>query len=161
MLHLVVCMFGNVIVNTSTAVIIHFLCFKCTIISNKSAAFQSLLLDAMNVANEYIIIFIPYLGISPDNIVSMTPIQYFILTLASKVLYCIGIMAISQVFCKRQRNTQHISAGLMTISIFTVVIILLIIKVNTTSNLLSVVCFMLIIMNIIVFAINQKQKKQN
>lgn len=155
--HLAVCMFGNVLINTFTVIIIHFICFKlCYHISNKSAAFQSVLLDAMNAASEYIIIFIPYLGILPDNVVSMTPAQSFILTLASKVLYLIGIMIISHVFCNKQKNVQSTSIGLLSIPILTVIIILLMIKVNTTSNLLSLVCLILIIMNIIVFAINQK-----
>lgn len=156
-LHLCVCMFGNVFINTFTAVVIHFLCFKlCYHISNKSAAFQSVLLDAMNAASEYIIIFLPYLGISPSNGVLMTPTQSFILTLASRALYLIGIMIISRIFCKKQKNIQITSLGLLSIPVFTVIIILLIIKVNTTSNLLSLACFILMVMNIIVFTTNQK-----
>lgn len=156
-LHLAVCMFGNVIVNTLSAIIIHFICFKlCYHIGNKSAVFQSVLLDAMNVTSEYIIIFIPYLGILPNDVVSMTPIQSFILTLASRIIYLIGIMIISRLFCNKQNKVQYISTGLLSIPVFTVIIIMLMIKVNTTSNLLSLVCLILIIMNIIVFAINQK-----
>lgn len=156
-LHLGVCMFGNVFVNAFTAIIIHIVSFKlCYHISNKNAVFQSVLLDVINVASECIIIFIPRLGISPNNVVSMTSSQSFILTLASRILYLIGIMIISRVFCKKQKNLQHISTGLLVIPIFTVIIVLLMIKVNTTSNLLSLICLILIIINIIVFVTNQK-----
>lgn len=156
-LHLVVCMFGNVLANTITVIIIHIVCFKsCYHISNKGAVFQSVLLDAMNAASEYIIIFIPYIGIIPDHTITMTSSQSLILTFASKLLYLIGIMIISHVFCKKQKNVQATSLGLLSIPILTVIIIMLVMKVNTTSHLLSLVCFILIIMNIIIFAINQK-----
>lgn len=156
-LHLTVCMFGNVIANTITAVIIHFVCFKlCYYISNKSAAFQSVLLDAMNAASEYIIIFIPFLNIDPIQSLLMTSQKSFILTLASKILYLIGIMLISKLFKEKQKNEQNVSMGLLAIPILTVIIIMLMIKISTTSSLLSLICLMLIIMNIIVFAVNQK-----
>lgn len=156
-LHLGVCMFGNIVINALSAIVIHFICFKlCYHISNKSAAFQSVLLVAINSASEYMIAFIPYLGIIPNQYLLMTPAQSFILTLASKVLYLIGIMIISRLFCNKQNKVQYTSTGLLAIPVLTAIIILLMIKVNTTSNLLSLVCLILIIMNIIVFAINQK-----
>ena len=65
-------------------------------------------------------------------------------------------MIISRVFCKKQKNVQATSLGRLSIPILTVIIIMLVMKVNTTSHLLSLVCFILIIMNIIIFAINQK-----
>lgn len=98
----------------------------------------------------------PYIGITPNNTIKMTASQSLILTFASKLLYLIGIMIISRVFCKKQKNVQATSLGLLSIPVLTVVIIMLVMKVNTTSHLLSLVCFILIIMNIIVFAINQK-----
>jgi sensor histidine kinase regulating citrate/malate metabolism len=86
----------------------------------------------------------------------MTPTQSFILTLASKVLYLIGIMVISRLFCNKRKKAQHTSIGLITIPVCNVIIILLMINVNVTSNLLSLACFILIVMNIVVFVINQK-----
>lgn len=156
-LHFSVCAFGNIILNIITAVTIHFVCFKlCYYISNKSAAFQSVLLDAMNVTSECIIIFIPFLDIDPSQSLLMTSRQSFILTLTSRILYLIGIIIISRLSCNKKNNVQYTSTGLWAIPVFTVIIILLLIKVNATSNLLSLVCLILIIMNIIVFAVNQR-----
>lgn len=154
---LFICSFGNIIVNTLTFVVIHLIIFYvCYRISWKSALFQSILFAAIAAACEFLVIFIPYVKITPDNTVTMTSSQSLILTFASKLLYLIGIMIISRAFCKRQKNVQSTSLGLLSIPILTVIIIMLVMKVNTTSHLLSLVCFILIIMNIIVFAINQK-----
>lgn len=154
---LFICSFGNIITNTLTFVAIHLIIFYvCYRISWKSALFQSILLAAITAACEFLVIFIPYVKIIPDNTLTMTPSQSLILTFASKLLYLIGIMIISRVFCKRQKNVQATSIGLLSIPVLTVVIIMLVMKVNTTSHLLSLVCFILIIMNIIIFAINQK-----
>ncbi len=156
-LHFAVCVFGNIILNTITVMIMHIVCFRiCYHMSRKSAIFQSFLLDALNLAAEYLIVFIPYIGIIPKETVLMDPKQSFILTLASKVLYLIGIMVISRVFCSSKHNVQPASAGLLSVPILTVVIIILIFNINTTSNLLSLVCLILIIINIIIFVANQK-----
>ena len=154
---LFICARGKIVVNTLTFVVIHLVIFGvCYRISWKSALFQSILLAAITSACEFLVIFIPYIRIIPDNTIAMTSSQSLILTFASKLLYLIGIMIISRVFCKKQKNVQATSLGLLSIPILTVIIIMLVMKVNTTSHLLSLVCFILIIMNIIIFAINQK-----
>ena len=151
---LFICARGKIVVNTLTFVVIHLVIFGvCYRISWKSALFQSILLAAITSACEFLVIFI---RIIPDNTIAMTSSQSLILTFASKLLYLIGIMIISRVFCKKQKNVQATSLGLLSIPILTVIIIMLVMKVNTTSHLLSLVCFILIIMNIIIFAINQK-----
>lgn len=156
-LNFVLCMFGNVIVNIITVFVIHFVCFKlCYYISNKSAAFQSVLIDGMVTASEYIIVFIPFFGVKPVESLLLTPQQSFILTLTSRTLYLVGIMLISKLFKKKQKNVQNVSNGLLAIPILTVTVIALMIKVNINSNLLSLICLMLMVMNIIAFAINQK-----
>ena len=154
---LFICARGKIVVNTLTFVVIHLVIFGvCYRISWKSALFQSILLAAITSACEFLVIFIPYIRIIPDNTIAMTSSQSLILTFASKLLYLIGIMIISRVFCKKQKNVQATSLGLLSIPILTVIIIMLVMKVNTTSHLLPLVCFILIIMNIIIFAINQK-----
>jgi sensor histidine kinase regulating citrate/malate metabolism len=65
-------------------------------------------------------------------------------------------MVISRLFCNKRKKAQHTSIGLITIPVCNVIIILLMINVNVTSNLLSLACFILIVMNIVVFVINQK-----
>lgn len=156
-LNFAICTFGNVILNTLTIITVHFLCFRlCYHISRKSAAFQIILLDSMNLAAECLIVFIPYIGIIPNQTVQMSSTQSFILTVASKALYLTGIMIISRVFCAGRKNIKPASVGLLSIPVLTAVIILSILNINITSNLLSLVCLILIIINIVVFNINQK-----
>ena len=152
---LFICARGKIVVNTLTFVVIHLVIFGvCYRISWKSALFQSILLAAITSACEFLVIFIPYIRIIPDNTIAMTSSQSLILTFASQLVYLIVI--ISRVFCKKQKNVQATSLGLLSIPILTVIIIMLVMKVNTTSHLLSLVCFIIIIINIIIFAINQK-----
>lgn len=120
---LFICARGKIVVNTLTFVVIHLVIFGvCYRISWKSALFQSILLAAITSACEFLVIFIPYIRIIPDNTIAMTSSQSLILTFASKLLYLIGIMIISRVFCKKQKNVQATSLGLLSIPILTVII---------------------------------------
>lgn len=155
--HFAICVFRNVILNTMIALIMHIICFRsCYYISRKEAVFQSFLLDALGIAAEYVIIFIPYAGIIPNQAVIIDSEQSFILTVTSKLIYLIGIMVISRIFSDKKQRIQSVSAGLLSIPVLTVVIIILLVNINTTSNLLSLICIILIIINIIIFAVNQK-----
>lgn len=136
---LFICARGKIVVNTLTFVVIHLVIFGvCYRISWKSALFQSILLAAITSACEFLVIFIPYIRIIPDNTIAMTSSQSLILTFASKLLYLIGIMIISRVFCKKQKNVQATSLGLLSIPILTVIIIMLVMKVNTTSHFIVI-----------------------
>lgn len=154
--HFAICIFGNIILNIATATIMHYACFRlCYHINRKNAIFQSTLLIAINGAAEYLIIFIPYIDV-PNETVFIAPTQSFMLTLVCKLLYLIGIMIISRLFCNNKQSVQSDSIGLLSIPVLTVIIIIFMLNINTTSNLLSLVCLILIIINIIVFATNQK-----
>ena len=156
-LDLVICMFGNIFLNISAFIVLHFVMFIfCYHISIKSALFQSVLLEALGAATEFLIAYIPYIGIVPTESLTITPVQSLILTISSKLLYLIGIMLISRALCKDTKNVRLASIGLMTIPIITLIIIALLMKINIISSLLSVVCLMLMIVNIIVFAVNQR-----
>lgn len=151
-----VCVFGNIILNIATAMIMHYACFRlCYHINRKNAVFQSTLLVAINGAAEYLIIFIPYIDI-PNDTLLIVPTQSFMLTLVCKLLYLIGIMIISRLFCDNKQSVQPASISLLAIPVLTVIIVILMLNIHTTSNLMSVVCLILIIINIIVFATNQK-----
>ena len=137
--------------------IMHYICFRlCYHISKKSAVFQSALLVALNATTEYIIVFMPYIGIIPNETLSMDPAQSFILTLTSKLLYLIGLMIISRIFCKNKNNIRPASTGLLSVPVLTTIVMILILNINIVSNLLSLVCLILIVMNIVVFATNQR-----
>jgi len=78
---LFICARGKIVVNTLTFVVIHLVIFGvCYRISWKSALFQSILLAAITSACEFLVIFIPYIRIIPDNTIAMTSSQSLILT---------------------------------------------------------------------------------
>ena len=150
-LHFWICVFGNVTVNTVFFIALNFALLKLYYyISIKSALFQSVLLAVLSAASELLIAFIPYIGIIPDSPAFMSPTQSFILTITSKLLYLIGAMIISRALCKDKSNIQPASVGLLIIPVITLIIIMLIMKVNITSSPLSLACFLLLIINIII-----------
>lgn len=152
-----ICVFGNVIINNISCITLNFVVFVvCYHVNAKSALFQSVLLAVLSAASEFLIAFMPYIGIVPNNPVTLSPTQSFILTITSKLLYLIGAMIISRALCKDKSNIQPASAGLLFIPIITIIIIMLIMKVDITSSLLSAACFLLFVINIIIFAVNQR-----
>lgn len=84
---LFICARGKIVVNTLTFVVIHLVIFGvCYRISWKSALFQSILLAAITSACEFLVIFIPYIRIIPDNTIAMTSSQSLILIFAKQTL---------------------------------------------------------------------------
>ena len=151
-LNFFICTFGNEIINTSCTFLVQTVCFKlCYNINSKNAVFQSILLTAINAAGEYIMAVILYMGAVPHDFLTITPAQSIILTIVSKTLYLFGIMIISRVLGAKRTEWNYISLGLLTVSALTVIIMFLI-----SFNSMIFVYAMLLIINILVFAINQK-----
>ena len=154
---LFICARGKIVVNTLTFVVIHLVIFGvCYRISWKSALFQSILLAAITSACEFLVIFIPYIRIIPDNTIAMTSSQSSYIDICKQTLIFNWNNDNKPRILQKQKNVQATSLGLLSIPILTVIIIMLVMKVNTTSHLLSLVCFILIIMNIIIFCNKSK-----
>lgn len=157
MLHMVSCMFGNVIINTITALTINFICFVlCYHINIKSALFQSTLLVALCATTEFGVIFIPNLGITPDKPSLITATQSIILTLTSRTLYLVGIMVLSRVFYKNKQRQTGVSSSLVIVPLLTAFVVILMVKTDVNSNYLAISCFTLMVISTIIFIINQK-----
>lgn len=155
--HMAGCMFNNVILNTMLSVLVLFICMRlCYYINLKNAVFQSLLLAFLCLASEYLIVSIPYLKISPDDPSTMNAAQSVILTLTSRTLYLMCVMIFSYVFSKKGQEQMISFSGLTLIPMLTSLIIIFMIKTNITSAFLAAVCMILMIINVIVFAANQR-----
>lgn len=153
-LHFVVCMFGNTVFNTVTSFANLFLCLiLCYDITYKNALFQSAILVVLRVASEYCIV--PFLNILPFELVDITPAQSMVLTLTSGTIYLITVMLLSHFLYREKQKQISQSIWLVVIPIVTIVIFLLVIQTNMLSYLLSVSCFLLTIINVAVFIINQ------
>ena len=157
MLHMLSCMFGNVILNAITSITINYICFiLCYYINNKSAIFQSTLLVALCAATECLVTFIPNLGIVPSEPSLITATQSIILTLTSRTLYLVGIMVLSRVFYKDKQKQTVASSGLVVIPLLTTSVVILMLKTGISSNYLAISCFTLMLINTIILIINQK-----
>lgn len=156
-LHFICCMFGNVIFNTLSSAIILFLCFIiCYHINIKNAIFQSALLVALCLAAEVLIVSIPNLGIVPTDASLLTPMQSIVLTLTSRTIYLVGVMILSRVFFNGKQYQSAPSFGLLIIPLLSAAVIILITKTGVTSSLMSAGCLILMVINVIIFIINQK-----
>lgn len=158
----IACMFGNIIVNSLVFLAANFLGFYlCYHVSRKNAIFHAMMLGVLCCASEYIVAFMPWLNIDLSNVATITAEQSLVVTLISRMLYLISIMVMSRLFCDKKRGELSPSLGLITIPILTVGIVTILIKMNIHSNFLIIVCVLLVIINLIVFAINQKLIKKD
>lgn len=154
--HLIGCTFGNIVFNTAIFTAVNIICFiLCYHISLKNALLQSAVLVILSIMCEGLIVFIPYINIIPDTRVMITATQSMLLTLTSKSLYLIGLLIINKLFFKDKHNYGTPSPILISVPIITIIIFLLIFKTNITSNLLSIACFLLILINCIILLINK------
>ena len=155
-LHFFICIFGNVAVNIISFFLINaFLFILCYHISNKNAVFQSVILTVISIAGEFAIASISKLGISVSNPVAMSPVQSFILTISSKLFYLIGIIILTNIFKKNNKNKDIYSICLVVIPVLTLLILLLMTKVTIANHLRLSICVIIIIIDFIAFILNQ------
>lgn len=153
-IHFITCMMGNLIVNIIVSVLVSFIGFLlCYYITARTAAFQSIMLLALMFADECIVIAIPYLNITFQPI-GYSPQQSFMLTIISRFIYMIEIMFLSRVFSKKQKNYESLSLTLVSIPAMSIVMIWMLMIGHT--NLMSYLCILIAVINIIVFALDQK-----
>jgi hypothetical protein len=155
--HLFICAFGNLPVNVITLFLMTFLCFICCYhIDLKNALLQSFVIVLLADLSELIIAFIPHLNISPVNTNFINATQSLILTLTSKSLYLIGIMIVSKLFGKYKSLCGTPSTVLILVPILTICSLFLMLQINITSNLLSGICLLLILINVVLLIINKR-----
>lgn len=157
LLHLIICIFGIVSINLSVFTIINVLCFiLCYHVNYKEAIFQAAILLIISTASEWMVVFIPHLGIKPDETLLMSAEQSLVLTLVSRTLYLIGILCVNKLFYKKAETYGTPSLILVTVPIITVIILFFMLKINIASNILSGICILLILINSIFLLINRK-----
>lgn len=154
LIHFVTCILGNVAANIITQIVITYICLQvCYHVTIKTSLFQSVMLMAIMFADECIVIAIPYLNITFQPL-EYSPQQSFILTIISRFIYMIEIMYLSRIFSKKQKGYESLSVTLVSIPIMSIVMTWLLMLVKT--NLMSYLCILIVGINIVVFAIDQK-----
>lgn len=157
LIHLFICMFGNMIINTIVFTGINVLSFLfCYHVTIENAILQSVILVVLSIAGELLIVFAPYFKIIPNNTIMMSAEQSLILTLAGKSFYLIGILLVNKLFYIDNKKYGVPSVVMISVPVITIIIYILIFTVNITSNLLSLACILLILINAIVLLINKK-----
>ena len=158
-LYFVVCTFGNIVVNMAGYFLINFLGFRlCYHIKNRNAAFQSALLVGLQTSSEWAIIALPYLGIFFEP-TSLTPEQSLLLTFGSHGIFLVLIMIVSRLSIKK--SISVIPSVLLTLmSLIATFCLLMLTRVTTHSIMFSAFAFMLVIVNIFIFIVNQNMLKK-
>ena len=162
LIHFLICTFGNGTLNIIVFAIINLLCFiLCYHIKFKNALFQTFILIILSIASELLVVLVPYFGTPLDNTAEMSPTQSMILTLVSKSLYLIGVLAISKSFSNDIKAYGTPPLALLSIPIITIVILVLVLKANIVSIFLSMACFLLILINCISLFINKRMTNKD
>lgn len=158
LLNLVSCMIGIVWLNILTQLVGHMAAFLvCYHVSIKSAAFQCSILALLMIADELLVVSMPQINI-PDSPANFLPLQSLMLTLVSRVLYIVEIMAISRFFAKRQAGRDWFSLANISIVLVSVVALWLVFIFG--KELLWIVCILMLVINMIVFVLDLRMVRK-
>lgn len=161
-LHGFICMFGYWVINISVFIIVNVAIFNlCYCIKLKNALFQSIILDILSAASEIIVALTPLIGVKVSCLTEIIPMQSLLITLLSNILYLTGIMYLAYFSKSKKSSDVSPSASLLSIPIITLLIISVILNVSDYSNMASIVCFMLMVINLVVLIVNQKLVTQS
>lgn len=155
-IHFCVCILGHMSLNIAVFIIINFAALMlCYHINLKNALFQSAVLAVLSAASELCVAFLGILGINLNDISAMSGMQSIFLTLMSGLFYLIGIMILINVFTKRKSSSDIPSAELILISVLTLAITVLVLKNSVKTQEVSLIFFLLVAVDVMVFHINQ------
>ncbi len=126
----------------------------------RRAAFYSLALDLLSVVGEYIIMY--FLGVYYSEMpLYVTPKESLIITIGGKLIYLIGI-----VFLRRSVKVQTTTGNnylpvLSAVPAITIIILSFMMTSNMEYYLFCITCILFMLINIIVFAVNEIINKKN
>ena len=155
-IHFIICIFGNVSVNLISFAALNIVLFiSCFYISNKTAVFQGTILVLLSTVCELIANHVFKLGINTNNLIDVSATQSIILTVSGKTLYLVGIMILSYVFRKDNKYTNIYSMLLIIIPIITIAMLIFVVRFSVNNYLQLIICALCILIDVIVFIINQ------
>ena len=155
--HLFGCMYANTSFNIAAFFVINILCFMlCYHIKFKDSVFQSIVLVILSVSSELVIAFLPNMAINPDNTAEINATQSLILTFASKTLYLVGLFVVGKMFSKDKQKIGVPSPILVLIPVITIFILLLLFRMNVASKILSSICILMVVINIVLLLIDKR-----
>ena len=161
-LHGFICVFNHIILNTFIFMVINFIILiGCYHIKYKNALFQVIILTILSSASELAVMFFPTLGIDINNLNAVTSGQSLIITVFSCTFYLTGIMILAHLFKNKKGSNESMTAGLLIIPVLTLLIFLAMVKGFIYSNMASIICFTLIVIDLIVFIVNQRMITQS
>lgn len=161
LIHGIVCMFGNTLINIGVFIGVNFLIFSlCYHINYKNAIFQSVVLSVVSIATEFAVV-LGMIGLDLSKLNSTLPITSLILTIFSKSLYLIAIIALIRLFRNHKGSRGASSKTLMAATALTLFCLILIIYQIDQSKVVAAICIGLVIINLIVFGINQSLVKKD
>ena len=159
--HGFICMFNHAILNVFVFTVINFvLLIGCYHIKYKNALFQTIILTILSSA-ELIVVFFPALGIDTNNLDTITSGQSLAIAVFTCIFYLTGIMVLAHLFKNKKSSNEAPTAGLLIIPVLTLLIFLAMVKGFIYSNMSSIICFILIAIDLIVFIVNQRMITQS
>ncbi len=156
MIHFIICIFGNTSINLITFVALNIVLFmSCFYINNKTAIFQGSILGFLSAVCELIANYVLKLGINENNLIDISATQSIIFTVSGKTLYLVAIMMLIYVFRKNNKYTYIYSILLAMIPTMTIAVMIFAVTLSINNYLQLIVCALCILIDIIVFIVNQ------
>lgn len=152
----VIAIFGQPMVNAITFIVVNLLIFIFGYhVDFKDAIFLSVMLTIFSFLGEILLMFILEIGFNSEDILRATSENSIILTIASKLIYFVGIIMIRGLNRKKQIQDGGSFLLLMLVPITTFICILLVISMNIDKQIFLVLCILSFTVNFITFAVNE------
>ncbi len=132
-------------------------------VNYKEAIYSSLLLNLLSIIGEYpVSIFVLNVEYNLDSPIEITPNQSMALTILSKLIFLVGIILVKRIRNKRVEYGEDNSMGLILIPILTTVCLtIMMYTYSGDEKMLGLVCIIMLLINIVVFAVNEAIRVKN
>lgn len=132
-------------------------------VNYKEAIYSSLLLNLLSIIGEYpVSIFVINLEYNIDRPLEITPNQSMALTILSKLIFLVGLILIKKLRKNGAEYGEDNSMGLILIPILTTVCLtIMMYEYNGDEKMFGLICVILVLINIVVFAVNEAIRVKN
>ncbi len=159
--HGIICMFGNAVINIIVFAMVNVLIILlCCFGTWKKALFHGIILTVLSSLSEIAVVAIGIVKVDINNISVIPEISSALLTVLTNLFYIIGAMILTAFFETREKREETYNVWLIAIPILSIIVMLITLKSSEFSTETAVVCFLLLLIDLIAFILNRNLAMQ-
>ncbi len=155
-IHGIICMFGNAVVNIVVFSLVNFLIINIgCLVTWKKAMFHGIILTVLSSLSEIAVVAIGIVKVDINNISVIPEMSSVVLTVLTNLFYIIGVMILTAFFETREKREETYNIWLITIPVLSIIVMLITLKSSEFSTETTVVCLLLLLIDLIAFILNR------